>query len=157
MANSNALLANLRAGRCSNISRGPLAEVPGGRNINRGGELMSLEMLLIDEADTLVQGSIPAVQQRRFEERLSEGSVYTLSDVIGEVRAIRAPLPIDTRGTAVMLTPCGQILFLLMPFQCYLLTTTVVKHGYVVILKGGPCTKIEPFTVAELNEFVLSR
>ncbi|KAL0738754.1 hypothetical protein Bca4012_014964 [Brassica carinata] len=79
MANSNALLANLRAGRCSNTAEVRLLRFWEARNINRGGELMSLEMLLIDEADTLVQGSIPAVQQRRFRERLSEGSVYTLS------------------------------------------------------------------------------
>ncbi|KAF3485813.1 hypothetical protein F2Q69_00057610 [Brassica cretica] len=49
------------------------------RNINKGGELMSIEMLLIDEADTLVQGCVPAVHQRKFRERLTEGSVYTLS------------------------------------------------------------------------------
>ncbi|XP_013638919.1 PREDICTED: uncharacterized protein LOC106344083 isoform X1 [Brassica oleracea var. oleracea] len=40
---------------------------------------MSIEMLLIDETDTLVQGGVPAVHQRKFRERLTEGSVYTLS------------------------------------------------------------------------------
>ncbi|KAG5406922.1 hypothetical protein IGI04_013041 [Brassica rapa subsp. trilocularis] len=40
---------------------------------------MSIEMLLIDEADTLVQGCVSAVHQHKFRERLAEGSVYTLS------------------------------------------------------------------------------
>ncbi|KAL0885430.1 hypothetical protein Bca101_009412 [Brassica carinata] len=50
MANSYTLLANLRAGRCSNTAEVSLLRFWEARNINRGGELMSLEMLLIDEA-----------------------------------------------------------------------------------------------------------
>ncbi|XP_048614385.1 uncharacterized protein LOC111206266 isoform X1 [Brassica napus] len=73
------LLANLRAGRCSNTAEVRLLRFWEARNINKGGELMSIEMLLIDETDTLVQGCVPAVHQRKFRERLTEGSVYTLS------------------------------------------------------------------------------
>ncbi|KAL0649360.1 hypothetical protein Bca4012_092051 [Brassica carinata] len=40
---------------------------------------MSVDMLLIDENSTVVHGSIPASRQLRFKNRLSEGSVYTLS------------------------------------------------------------------------------
>ncbi|XP_009150788.1 replication protein A 70 kDa DNA-binding subunit B-like isoform X2 [Brassica rapa] len=79
MANSYTLLANLRAGRCSNTAEVRLLRFWEARNINKGGELMSIELLLIDEADTLVQGCVSAVHQRKFRERLAEGSVYTLS------------------------------------------------------------------------------
>ncbi|KAL0733358.1 hypothetical protein Bca4012_009568 [Brassica carinata] len=79
MANSYTLLADLRAERCSNTAEVRLLRLWEARNINRGGELMSLEMLLIDESDTLVQGCVPAVLQRILRERLTEGSVYTLS------------------------------------------------------------------------------
>ncbi|KAL0670157.1 hypothetical protein Bca4012_032861 [Brassica carinata] len=51
MANSYTLLANLRAGRCSNTAEVRLLRFWEARNINKGGELMSIEMLLIDEAD----------------------------------------------------------------------------------------------------------
>ncbi|KAH0935385.1 hypothetical protein HID58_012502 [Brassica napus] len=80
MANSYTLLANLRAGRCSNTAEVHLLRFWETRNINKGGELMSIEMLLIDEADTLVQGCVSAVHQRKFRERLAKRSVYTLSE-----------------------------------------------------------------------------
>ncbi|KAG2311491.1 hypothetical protein Bca52824_023048 [Brassica carinata] len=41
--------------------------------------MMSVEMLLIDQHSTLVQGSVPAALQLTFRERLSEGSIYSLS------------------------------------------------------------------------------
>ncbi|KAH0915612.1 hypothetical protein HID58_030058 [Brassica napus] len=50
MANSYTLLTNLRAGRCSNTAEVHLLKFWEARNINKGEELMSIEMLLIDEA-----------------------------------------------------------------------------------------------------------
>ncbi|KAG2312750.1 hypothetical protein Bca52824_024307 [Brassica carinata] len=79
MANSYTLLADLRAGRCSNTAEVRLLRLWEARNINKRGELMSVEMLLIDESETLVQGCLPAGFQSQFRERLIEGSVYTLS------------------------------------------------------------------------------
>ncbi|CAN6823842.1 unnamed protein product [Brassica oleracea] len=79
MANSYTLLQNLRAGRCSNIAEVRLLRFWEAKNINKGGELISVDMLLIDENSTVVHGSIPASRQLRFKNRLSEGSVYTLS------------------------------------------------------------------------------
>ncbi|CAN6901966.1 unnamed protein product [Brassica oleracea] len=55
---------------------GPPLEV---LNMNKRGQLMSVEMLLVDEHSTLIQGSVPAAIQLTFRGRLSEGSVYTLS------------------------------------------------------------------------------
>ncbi|KAG2310719.1 hypothetical protein Bca52824_022276 [Brassica carinata] len=56
MANSYTLLANLRAGRCSNTAEVRLLRFWEARNINNRGELISLEMLLIDEAVTGLEG-----------------------------------------------------------------------------------------------------
>ncbi|KAG5404076.1 hypothetical protein IGI04_010195 [Brassica rapa subsp. trilocularis] len=49
MATSYTLLADLRVGRCSNTAKVHLLRVWEARNINKGGELMSVDMLLIDE------------------------------------------------------------------------------------------------------------
>ncbi|KAH0891212.1 hypothetical protein HID58_053641, partial [Brassica napus] len=208
MANSYTLLANLRAGRCSNTAEVRLLRFWEARNINKGGELMSIEMLLIDEADTMVQGCVPAVHQRKFRERLTERSVYTLSrfdvtrsnpkfkltdgpdsilfnegtdfeklaatartiptehfrfrphgqilelantsrqlpDVIGEVRAIRSTITDRLPGAQrVMLTLRVERYFVCYCI-CLLLSFTLSTLS----------DNIEPLTIAELNEFVLS-
>lgn len=46
---SYTLLADLRAGRCSNTAEVRLLRFWESRNINKGGELLSLDLLLIDE------------------------------------------------------------------------------------------------------------
>ncbi|CAF1784549.1 unnamed protein product, partial [Brassica napus] len=66
-------------GRCSNTAEVRLLRFWEAKNVNKGGELISVDMLLIDENSTVVHGSIPASRQLRFKNRLSEGSVYTLS------------------------------------------------------------------------------
>ncbi|XP_033137294.1 uncharacterized protein LOC103838187 isoform X2 [Brassica rapa] len=73
------LLNDLRAGRCSNTAEVRLLRLWEARNINKGGELMSLDMLLIDENSTVVHGTVSALLQLRFRQRMTEGSVYTLS------------------------------------------------------------------------------
>ncbi|KAG5410397.1 hypothetical protein IGI04_006716 [Brassica rapa subsp. trilocularis] len=79
MANSYTVLADLRAGRCFNTAEVRLLRFWEAKNINKRGQLMSVEMLLVDEHSTLIQGSVPAAIQLTFRGRLSEGSVYTLS------------------------------------------------------------------------------
>ncbi|CAN7115570.1 unnamed protein product [Brassica rapa subsp. narinosa] len=73
------LLSDLKAGRCSNTAEVRLLRVWEARNINKGMELMSLDMLLIDENSTVVHGTVSALLQLRFRQRMTEGSVYTLS------------------------------------------------------------------------------
>ncbi|KAJ4881212.1 EF-hand domain protein [Raphanus sativus] len=70
MASSYTLFTDLTTGRCSG---GSSAEVWKARNVNKGMELMSVDMLLIDEKSTLIQGSIGAIRQLRFRQRLTEG------------------------------------------------------------------------------------
>ncbi|KAG2248612.1 hypothetical protein Bca52824_088240 [Brassica carinata] len=43
------------------------------------GTADGVEMLLVDEHSTLIQGSVPETIQLTFRGRLTEGSVYTLS------------------------------------------------------------------------------
>ncbi|WZZ85773.1 hypothetical protein YC2023_114352 [Brassica napus] len=84
MANSYTVLADLKAGGCSNTAEVRLLRFWEAKNINKRGQLMSVEMLLVDEHSTHIQGSVPAAIQLTFRGRLTEGSVYTLSgfDVI---------------------------------------------------------------------------
>ena len=49
MATTYTLLADLRAGRCSNTAEVCLLRFWEAKNINKGKELMSVDMLLIDE------------------------------------------------------------------------------------------------------------
>ncbi|CAN7094749.1 replication protein A 70 kDa DNA-binding subunit A [Brassica rapa] len=79
MANSRVLLADLKAGRCSNVAEVRLLRFWEARNVRKGGELMSVDMLFVDENSTLTQGSVGANHQLRFRDRLSEGSLYTLT------------------------------------------------------------------------------
>nr|VDC60245.1 unnamed protein product [Brassica rapa] len=76
---SYVLLANLRAGRCSNTAEVRLLRFWEARNVRKDGELMSLDMLLLDEQSTLIHGSINSSRVDTFRRRLSEGSVYSLS------------------------------------------------------------------------------
>ncbi|CAF2324830.1 unnamed protein product [Brassica napus] len=48
---------------------------------------MSLDMLLLDEQSTLIHRSMNSSRVDTFRRRLSEGSVYSLSDIVGEVRS----------------------------------------------------------------------
>ncbi|CAN6986440.1 unnamed protein product, partial [Brassica oleracea var. botrytis] len=75
MANSYTVLADLRAGRCFNTAEVRLLRLWEAKNMNKRGQLMSVEMLLVDEHVR----SVPAAIQLTFRDRLSEGSVYTLS------------------------------------------------------------------------------
>ncbi|KAF2559494.1 hypothetical protein F2Q68_00015979 [Brassica cretica] len=58
MANSYTLLADLRAGRCSNTAEVRLLRFWEARNTKKGGELMSVDMLFVDEQSTLIHGTV---------------------------------------------------------------------------------------------------
>ncbi|WZZ63905.1 hypothetical protein YC2023_075275 [Brassica napus] len=63
MANSYTVLADLRAGRCFNTTEVRLLRFWEAKNIKKREQLMSVEMLLVDEHLTLIQGSVPAAIQ----------------------------------------------------------------------------------------------
>ncbi|KAH0870215.1 hypothetical protein HID58_077237 [Brassica napus] len=74
------------------------------RNLRKGGELMSVDMLFVDENVSLffmnlfyinlTQGTVSANHQLRFRERLSKGSLYTLTG-FDVVMASARPIPTE--------------------------------------------------------------
>ncbi|KAL0789793.1 hypothetical protein Bca101_006039 [Brassica carinata] len=116
---SYVLLANLRAGRCSSTAEVRLLRFWEARNVRKDGELMSLDMLLLDEQSTLIHGSINSSRVDTFRRRLSEGSdiptelfrfrsheqLLTLAntnrelpDIVGEVSSVRSTITDGLRG-----------------------------------------------------------
>ncbi|KAG2326641.1 hypothetical protein Bca52824_009369 [Brassica carinata] len=89
MANSYTLLANLRAGRCSNTAEVRLLRFWEARNINKGGELMSLEMLLINEVEA---GEVPQLAVPQTVAPGSEAIGAMKSNVAGEASTSDGPL-----------------------------------------------------------------
>ncbi|KAH0855073.1 hypothetical protein HID58_020361, partial [Brassica napus] len=49
------------------------------RNVRKGDERLSLDMLLIDEQPTIMQGSVSSSRIPKFRNPFNEGSVYTLN------------------------------------------------------------------------------
>ncbi|KAF3532786.1 hypothetical protein DY000_02041068 [Brassica cretica] len=88
-------LSDLKSGRCSNTAEVRLLRFWEARNVRKGGELMSVDMLFVDANATVTQGSVAANRQLR----LTEGSGCTLSgfDVVRSspnFRLCDAPLTI---------------------------------------------------------------
>ncbi|KAF3605792.1 hypothetical protein DY000_02048517 [Brassica cretica] len=79
MANSYTLLADLRAGRCSNTAEVRLLRFWEARNTKKGGELMSVDMLFVDEQSTLIHGTVNASRSQTYRQDFNEGSIYSLS------------------------------------------------------------------------------
>ncbi|CAN6897437.1 unnamed protein product [Brassica oleracea] len=81
MANSYTLLANLKNGCCSNTAEVRYLRFWEARNIRKGGELMSVDMLFLDERkqSMLILGTMNATRSHTYRPYLSEGSIYSLS------------------------------------------------------------------------------
>ncbi|CAH8353230.1 unnamed protein product [Eruca vesicaria subsp. sativa] len=73
------VLVDLKVRRCSNTTKVHLLRFWEARNVRKGGEFMSLDMLLINKKSTVIQGSVNVNRQFIFRERLKEWSVYRLS------------------------------------------------------------------------------
>ncbi|CAN6873090.1 unnamed protein product [Brassica oleracea] len=180
MANSRVLLADLKAGRCSNVAEVRLLRFWEARNVRKGGEPMSVDMLFVDENSTLMQGSVGANRQLRFRDRLSEGSLYTLTgfDVTRSNTNFRlsdAPfsirfnegteldkIPASVRPIPTELfrfMPCSQILELANTGKQLPVVKTFVLPGHGAdpgssTSKVVHAQKVEPMTISELNKFI---
>lgn len=88
MSSSYVLLPNLRPGRSSNTAEVRLLRFWEARNVRKGGEVMSVDMLLLDEQSTLIHGIInsscvwhfPETAQWRLSMVLMSGEVTQNSD-----------------------------------------------------------------------------
>lgn len=114
--------------------------------MRKGGELMSVDMLFVDENSTLTQASVGANRQLRFRDRLSEGSLLTGFDVTRSntnFRLTDAPFSIRfSEGTELekiptSVRPIPTELFRFMP--------------YTQILKLANTGKQLPDIIGELN------
>ncbi|KAH0906347.1 LOW QUALITY PROTEIN: hypothetical protein HID58_038174 [Brassica napus] len=76
---SYVLLANLRAGRCSNTAEVRLLRFWEARNDRKDGELMSLDMLLLDEQSTLIHRSMNSSRVDTFRRRLMVSTWHGLT------------------------------------------------------------------------------
>ncbi|CAN6881123.1 unnamed protein product [Brassica oleracea var. botrytis] len=65
MSSSYVFLANLRAVRCSNTAELRLLKFWEAHNVRKGGGLISVDKLLLDEQSTIIHGTINLIQSGR--------------------------------------------------------------------------------------------
>ncbi|CAH8363779.1 unnamed protein product [Eruca vesicaria subsp. sativa] len=79
MAVSQISLFELKPGHCARIIVTRLLRFWEARNAKKGGELMGVDMLLLDDQSYLIQASVYVHQLNTFRELLREGAMYELS------------------------------------------------------------------------------
>ncbi|KAF3484967.1 hypothetical protein F2Q69_00052070 [Brassica cretica] len=79
MAILKVFFSDLKSGKCSSVVEARLLRFWEARNVKRGGELMWVDMLLIDVNSTLMQATINANRLPKFRERLAAGTMYSVS------------------------------------------------------------------------------
>ncbi|KAH0884567.1 hypothetical protein HID58_060663 [Brassica napus] len=79
MAISRILLSDLKAGRCSNKVEMRLLRSWKARNVKKGGELMWIDLLFVDEKSTLIHGTINSHRLKKYGDQFSEGSLHSMS------------------------------------------------------------------------------
>ncbi|KAL0791889.1 hypothetical protein Bca101_008135 [Brassica carinata] len=79
MAISRILLSDLKVGRCSNKVEMRLLRSWEARNVKKGGELMWIDLLFVDEKSTLIHGTINSHRLKKYGDQFSEGSLYSMS------------------------------------------------------------------------------
>ncbi|WZZ91778.1 hypothetical protein YC2023_120357 [Brassica napus] len=136
MATSYTLLADLRVGRCSNTAKVHLLRVLEARNINKGGELMSVDMLLIDE--NMYELFIELTIQLRKWGYLSTPSRKRCDDVCVRPSVLNAPFQIPT---GYFMNICfSDFMYLFFGLIQYFCSFDVEKH----ILLSLKSTKVFP-------------
>ncbi|CDY40162.1 BnaC04g13900D [Brassica napus] len=79
MAILRIFFSDLKSGNCSFVVEARLLRYWEARNVKRGGELMWIDMLLMDVNSTIMQATINANRVSKFRERLPTGSMYSVS------------------------------------------------------------------------------
>ncbi|KAF3578141.1 hypothetical protein DY000_02030184 [Brassica cretica] len=79
MAISRIFFSDLKSGKYSSVVEARLLRYWEARNVKRGGELMWIDMLLMDVNSTIMQATINANRVSKFRERLAAGSMYSVS------------------------------------------------------------------------------
>ncbi|CAN7015623.1 unnamed protein product, partial [Brassica rapa subsp. trilocularis] len=71
--------SDLKSGKCSSVAEARILRFWEARNVKRGGELMWVDMLLMDVNSTVMQATINANRLLKFRERLAAGTMYSVS------------------------------------------------------------------------------
>ncbi|ESQ50127.1 hypothetical protein EUTSA_v10002234mg [Eutrema salsugineum] len=79
MGSCQKLFGDLKAGRGVQPIVARLLRFWEARNVKKGGELMGVDMLLLDEKATLIQGSISVHRLNTFKHLMHEGGIYAIS------------------------------------------------------------------------------
>ncbi|KAL0715297.1 hypothetical protein Bca4012_064619 [Brassica carinata] len=79
MAASRVFFSDLKVGKCSSAVEARLLRFWEAKNVKRGGELMWVDMLMVDVNATVMQATIGASRLARFRHKLTAGKVYTVS------------------------------------------------------------------------------
>ncbi|KAG5378883.1 hypothetical protein IGI04_026725 [Brassica rapa subsp. trilocularis] len=136
----------LWSGKCTSVIEARLLRFWEARNIKCGGELMWVDMLLVDVNATMMQATINASGLPRFQSRLAAGTMFSVSgfDVSAnhlnqkllalDVEPEVMPLPVITSSSWERAVPASS--------------TSSIKYG--------GADKIETVTVSELNTYVLN-
>ncbi|CAN7102682.1 unnamed protein product [Brassica rapa subsp. narinosa] len=79
MAMSKVFFSDLKSGRCSSVVEARLLRFWEARNVKRGGELMWMDLLMIDVNSTVMQVTISAGRLPQFREKLLAGTMFSVS------------------------------------------------------------------------------
>ncbi|CAN6862516.1 unnamed protein product [Brassica oleracea] len=74
------VFSDLKTGKCSSVVEARLLRYWEARNVKRGGELMWVDMLLVDVNATMMQATISAHRLPQYQERLTAGAMYSIAD-----------------------------------------------------------------------------
>ncbi|CAN6989704.1 unnamed protein product [Brassica oleracea var. botrytis] len=80
MANTRVFFSDLKSGgKCSSVVEARLLRYWKARNVKSGGDLMWVDMLLIDVNSTIMQATIYANRLPRFRSKLAAGKMFSIS------------------------------------------------------------------------------
>ncbi|CAN7011777.1 unnamed protein product [Brassica oleracea var. botrytis] len=79
MAMAKVFFSDLKTGRCSSVVEVRLLRFWEARNVKRGGELMWMDLLMVDVNSTVMQVTITAGRLPQFREKLHAGIMFSVS------------------------------------------------------------------------------
>uniref|UniRef100_A0A0D3C2R7 40S ribosomal protein S25 n=1 Tax=Brassica oleracea var. oleracea TaxID=109376 RepID=A0A0D3C2R7_BRAOL len=79
MAMTKVFFFDLKAGQCSSVVEARLLRFWQAKNVKRGGELMWMDLLMVDFNSTMMQVTIGAGRLPQFRDRLHAGTMFFVS------------------------------------------------------------------------------
>ncbi|CAN7000207.1 unnamed protein product [Brassica oleracea var. botrytis] len=79
MAMTKVFFSDLKSGRCSSVVEARLLRFWEAKNVKRGGELIWMDLLMVDVNSTMMQVTISASCLPQFRERLHAGTIFSVS------------------------------------------------------------------------------